>query len=196
MIKAIIVDMFGVLISASAPLSERIEAKYRVPADEFYAGFMKVMKVLRKGGIDDSWSLWEPFLNSFNINITKDDFFEFWFSDEQFDQNLIDLIRIVKSKGIKVFILSKSFRERTEYHQENSPETFSLIDKAYFSWQNGIVKPDPEAWLQILRENDLEAGECLYFDDDEKNILVAKELGINAKLYRGADQIKEVANHI
>jgi HAD superfamily hydrolase (TIGR01509 family) len=192
MIKAMIVDMFGVLLRVSSPLSKRIEARYHVPADEFFADFKEIMKVLRKGGIDDSWQLWKPLLNKFNINLTKDDFFEFWFSDEKLDQELVELIKNLKSKGIKVFILSKSFRERTEYHQKHNPELFNLIDKAYFSWQNGIEKPDPEAWRQILKGNSLEAEDCLYFDDNENNILVAKSLGIVAQVYQGIDTVKEL----
>jgi putative hydrolase of the HAD superfamily len=64
---------------------------------------------------------------------------------------------------------------------------FNNIDKAYFSWETGFVKPDQRAYKQVLEENHLKPEECIYFDDSEENIEAAKKLGIKAYKFKGLD---------
>lgn len=184
--------MFGVLLKASAPLSERIERRFGVAAEDFFEEFKKVMEILRKGGVDDSFVFWRPVLDKLKIDLTNEEFFNFWFEDEKLDKELTAYLKEMKKKGIKIFILSRSFKERTEYHKKHNSEVFELIDKSYFSWENGIGKPNPEAWKQILREHNLKPEECGFVDDKSENIEAARSLGIEAEIYEGIATIKKL----
>jgi FMN phosphatase YigB (HAD superfamily) len=42
-----------------------------------------------------------------------------------------------------------------------------------------------------LKENDLEGEECIYVDDSEENLEVAKELKIRGIKYESGEQVKE-----
>ena len=195
MIKAIIFDLNGVFLE-SEYLSKRIEKRFGIPVDKFFVVLKEVLNIARKPGCKDSFKLWEPRLKKLGLSISRDEFFTFWFSGEKLNEELIDYIKELKEKNIKVFILSNNFKERTEYYRKNFSEIFDNIDKAYFSWETGLVKPDKRAYQKILNDNSIEVEDCIYFDDSEKNIEITKSLGIKSYLYEGIEKAKEIIEKI
>lgn len=182
MIKAVIFDLNGVFLQ-SEYLTKRMHEKYGVSENKLLEALKKVMKLVRQPGIDNSFEVWRPYLEKLGLKITKQEFFNFWFSGEKLVPELLEYAKELRSKGIKVFILSNNFRERTEYYRKNFPEIFESVDEAYFSWETGFVKPDPKAYQSILQKNNLQPEECIYFDDSKENIEVAQSLGINVQKY-------------
>ena len=81
-----------------------------------------------------------------------------------------------------VITLSNNFKERADYYG-HYPWMHDAMDKTYFSWQTGLVKPDIEAWKLVLKEFSLAPSEALYFDDQEKNLNAAESLGIKAFMF-------------
>ncbi|REA56790.1 HAD family phosphatase [Dyadobacter luteus] len=57
-----------------------------------------------------------------------------------------------------------------------------LFDKVYLSYEMGIMKPDPEIYLQVLKEQNIKAEETLFLDDNSDNIKSAAKLGIDTIL--------------
>ena len=98
-----------------------------------------------------------------------------------------------KEKGIKIFVLSNNFKERAEYYG-HYPWMHEVVDKAYFSWQTGFVKPNTEAWKLVLSENNLQPKECLYFDDQEKNIKASEDTGIKAFIFTDEEKLEKIVN--
>jgi putative hydrolase of the HAD superfamily len=54
----------------------------------------------------------------------------------------------------------------------------AFFEKAYYSQNLGMRKPNPEPFLHILQEHKLEASETLFIDDTIKNIETAQKLGL------------------
>lgn len=54
----------------------------------------------------------------------------------------------------------------------------SLFDKAYYSHEIGLRKPDAEAFEYVLNENNLKPEETLFIDDSIQNIEGAKRVGM------------------
>ena len=54
-----------------------------------------------------------------------------------------------------------------------------LFDKVYYSYDMGLMKPHPAIYLQVLKEQGLEAEETLFLDDNADNIAAASKLGID-----------------
>lgn len=191
MIKAIIFDLNGVFLK-SRYLSERFEEKYGVHESDFLPALKEVMRVVRKPRSGDAFKFWRPHLNKFGVNISKKEFFNFWFSGERLVPGLINYTKELREKGLKIFILSNNFKERTEYYRKNFPEIFENVDEAYFSWETGYVKPDNKAYLNILTQNNLKPGECIYFDDLATNVKIAKKVGIHAYNYEDINKTRRV----
>ncbi|PIN75197.1 hypothetical protein COV17_04120 [Candidatus Woesearchaeota archaeon CG10_big_fil_rev_8_21_14_0_10_36_11] len=195
MIEAIIFDLNGVFIEREF-VSDTIEREYGVDSELFMAALKDVMPKVRKPNAPSSYELWKPYLDKWNIKLTEDEFFDFWFSREHVVQELFNYSRELREEGVKVFILSNNFRERTTYYREHFPELFDAVDRAYFSWETGFVKPDERAFKNILEENGLEAENCVYFDDSQRNIDVAKRLRMHAELYKDIETTKKIVEEL
>ncbi len=186
MIKAVIFDLNGVFLESEL-LSKRVKEKYGVPEEEFVHALKTVMDVVRKPDAPKAFDLWKPHLEKWGLNLSEQNFFNFWFSGEKLVPSLVKYVDELKEKGLKVFVLSNNFRERTESYRRQFSDFFSKFDGSYFSWETGLVKPDPEAYRKILHDNELKPEECIYFDDSDQNIEVARSLGIHAEKYEGLE---------
>ena len=59
-----------------------------------------------------------------------------------------------------------------------------VTDDIVYSHEVGLVKPDPAAYALVTRRLRVEAGEVLFLDDVEANVVAARALGWHAVLHR------------
>lgn len=189
MIKAIIFDLNGIFIQ-SPNLSTRFQEKFGVPLEEFLPALKEIMAKVKNRNAENSFNYWRPYLEKWGLNLTEEEFFSFWFGAEKENLEVIEIVRQIKKKGIKIFILSNNLKEKSNYYQDSFQFLKEIPDKIYYSWQTGFIKPNPEAFKNVLSENNLEPEECLYFDDQEKNIEAANSLGMNAFLFKNTEDLK------
>lgn len=190
MYKAVIFDLNGVFLQ-SEPLSKRFEEKFGTSKDLFLPVLKEIMAVVRKPNAPAAFSLWKPHLEGWQISLSEKEFFDFWFSGEHLISELVDYTQELKNGGIKVFILSNNFKERTEYYCQNFPQIFQCADKAYFSWETGFVKPSTESLQLVLSENNLKPEDCIYFDDSDDNIKIAQNLGIKSEKWINLEKARK-----
>jgi HAD superfamily hydrolase (TIGR01509 family) len=65
-----------------------------------------------------------------------------------------------------------------------TPEQLALFDSFSLSFENGYVKPQPEAYRLAAEEIGVEPTECIMVDDQERNVTGAREAGMQAVLYK------------
>ena len=191
MIKAIIFDLNGVFI-LSPYLSDRFEEKFGVYAKEFLPALKEIMAKVRKPNAGGAFNYWRPYLEKWGVDLTKEEFFDFLFCGGKEDSKMVELVKKIKKKNVKLFILSNNFKERADYYKQKFPFLEEIFDKIYYSWQTGFVKPNPEAYKKVLSDNDLQPKECLYFDDSKENIKASNALGISSFLFEGSDQAEKI----
>lgn len=191
MIKAVIFDLNGVFIK-SKKLSERFEEKFGVSSEKFLKALNSIMPKLRMPGAGNAFSYWQDYFNEWDIELSEKDFLDFWFNGEKEIPEMIELARNLKEKGIKIFVLSNNFLERSNYYKRNFEFLKSIPEKIYFSYQSGLVKPDPEAFLNVLSENNLKPEECIYFDDSATNVSTAHNLGIKSFIFKDANETNKI----
>lgn len=99
----------------------------------------------------------------------------------------IGLIKAL-SKNYRLFLLSNTSSIHIKQvnkilHAASGVEKLDdLFEKVYVSYEMGLMKPNPEIYLQVLRESDLAAEETLFLDDNADNIAAASKLGIDTIL--------------
>jgi len=72
---------------------------------------------------------------------------------------------------------------------------FSLFNHVYYSFEMGLVKPDPAIYHRVLMEHGFAPSQVLFFDDNLANINSAKSIGIDSYLIdpnRTHIQIQEI----
>lgn len=195
MLKAIIFDLNGVFIK-SPKLSDRFERDFGIASEIFLPALKDILFQTRRPGAKDFFAYWKPYFAKWNINFTREKFLQYWFGAETLDTKMVAYAKELKTKNIKIFILSNNLRERSLYYDEHFKILQELFDKMYFSWQTGFVKPNIRAYQKLLTDNNLAPAECVYFDDSEKNIEVAKSLGIKSYLFKSIDETKKLIDNL
>lgn len=88
------------------------------------------------------------------------------------------LIRDLKSRGLQVLYLSNW----SDYYLRTAAKAMDflpLMDGGVFSFQEHVIKPDPEIYRRILTKYDLNPEECVFLDDSLANIQAAEDFGIH-----------------
>ena len=109
----------------------------------------------------------------------------------------IEAIEKVK-KHYKIFLMSNSNVIHYDLYVRDLQLRFGynefdeLFDKSYFSFAEHLEKPDPRFFELILDHEGLLPEETLFIDDTEKNIKVAKSLGINTYHIRRDELVRNL----
>jgi len=114
-----------------------------------------------------------------------------------------DKIKLLEKlrKKYKIFLLSntnvihykkflKDLQQKFGYLNFNK-----LFEKAWFSFQLGMVKPDAEIYNYVLTDASLLPKETLFIDDSAINIKGAKKTGIKTYLLNNEDILEAFKNY-
>ncbi len=111
---------------------------------------------------------------------------------EMFGKANLEMVRWLgrlRQGGIKTGLLSNIHGAMIAYLRENF-EWLELFDFKTFSAEVRLIKPDPAIYEHTLRGLGVRAGETLFVDDREINVLAARELGIHAVQFRSVGQLR------
>ena len=117
-----------------------------------------------------------------------------WIINLQPMPGMCELVRELKGKGGKIFLLSNTSVNLYEnYHR--SPwmkELFELFDGLVVSGVIKKTKPNKEIYEYVLDTYALKAGETIFIDDNAKNIEGCRACGIEGYLFDGdADKLRK-----
>ena len=96
-----------------------------------------------------------------------------------------DRIRYLEElkKDYRIFLLSNTNEiHRLKFHRNFEADFgysfYDLFERNFYSHEMGIRKPNPQIYLQALKEAELVPEETLFIDDMEENIESAKTTGM------------------
>lgn len=193
-IKAILFDLDGlVLVGRKRLFSEQFAEEQKVPLDVVREFFVKDLKPCSMGKADLKEKV-APYLPRWKWNGTVDDFLMHWFSCCcEFDQQVLDIIVDLQKADVKCYVATRQEKYRLTYVMEGQGLQH-WFDGTFATCDIGFDKCEPEYWDHVLQTLGIEPEEILYFDDSEKNVDMAKMLGIDAHHYTGREVLdREVA---
>ncbi|MEA3317089.1 MAG: HAD family phosphatase [Bacteroidota bacterium] len=185
-IKNIIFDLGGVILNIDPQKS--IEAMKKLGFIKFEESYTlakqnDLFDNLEKGFITDA-----DFRLKIKENLPKE------VSDKQineawgmmllnFPQERIELLKKLKAK-YRIFLLSNTNLIHYKIYDKEIYRNYSihlsdLFEKAYYSHEIGMRKPDTNFFNHVLSKSKLQAKETLFIDDSLLNIESANSLGIN-----------------
>ena len=97
----------------------------------------------------------------------------------------------------RIFLLSNTnlihYNKYASELEQSYDSTFeALFEKAYFSFNHGMIKPDKAFFELVLKENNLNPFETLYIDDNAINLEPAVKLGMNVYHLTDDEDIMEL----
>ena len=100
-----------------------------------------------------------------------------------------EYIKGLKERGYKLYLLSNITKESYFYINDliNIDEIF---DGGIYSYQVNLVKPDSNIYNLLINKFNLNKDETIFFDDKEKNVVMAKEVGIKAFVFNSIEDIE------
>ena len=107
----------------------------------------------------------------------------------------MELIKRLRKK-YGVYLLSNTNAIHYDYYNLYIKKNFGferlddVFDRAWYSFQMGLFKPDPEIFRRVLAEGNLVAEETVFIDDNEDNVSAAEKVGLKGyHLKKGEDVV-------
>lgn len=120
-------------------------------------------------------------------SINSKDFFEVFGAVLLLDRDMLEVVNRLRQRGLTTVLITNMNTFHAQYIRQHYPELMSSFDYKIISCEEGIVKPNPEAWVRPLDRIGLKAEECVFIDDHPPNIKVACSLGISGWHYNVTD---------
>ena len=197
-IRAVISDFGGVLTN---PLWEAFAGwNERVGADPGVLG-MALQKAAEELGEHPLYALEKGHMTEAEFtavvqaqlpdDIQLEGFREIYFSHLHPNEPMIELMRDLRGRGLRMAMLTNNVREWEPLWRAKLPvdEIFEVVVDSAFV---GMRKPEREIYeLTLERLGDVRPEECVFVDDVDVNCAMAAELGMTAVHYQSPEQASE-----
>jgi putative hydrolase of the HAD superfamily len=110
---------------------------------------------------------------------------------DQINWQLVDYVEQLRKSGYQLHMLTDTI----DLSRKNDPivkEIDTHFQNVFKSYEEGIKKPDKNAFINALKKIKAEPKECVFVDDYESNVKAASELGITAVQFTTTEKLKEV----
>ena len=110
---------------------------------------------------------------------------------DQINWQLVDYVEQLRKSGYKLHMLTDTI----DLSRKNDPivkEIDTHFQNVFKSHEEGLKKPDKNAFINALKKIKAEPKECVFVDDYESNVKAASELGITAVQFTTTEKLKEV----
>ncbi len=185
-VKNIIFDLGGVLLNIDFSITEKAFKELGVTqfSNMFTQHHSNDLFVQLETGEISPEDFYEAFRRGTGTNLSDETIKKTWNALLlDFRAPTLSWLETIRSK-YRIFLFSNTNQIHHDafiesYQQLTGNREFDTIfEKAYYSQNMGMRKPNPESFLYILKENNLNAKETLFIDDTIKNIETAHALGL------------------
>ncbi len=183
--SCLVLDLDGV-VNVAERFSKRYARDFRVPKECIDAFFEREFPDCLLGRTDLKEKL------AANIGLLRwdgsvDELIDYWFiGDTHFDQRVLEVVRTVRSKGVKCFVATNNERYRAEYFVFGCGLGVQF-DGFFSSAQVGAVKPDELFFGKLfgsIREIvPVGISDVVFWDDAAENVNGARNFGFRAYRY-------------
>lgn len=187
MITTIIFDLSDVYIQGIYGSHTRLEKVLSVPVSDLYFDHKSFYQFLLGQITEDEY--WKSIIkkNSWNISVDllkkniRKNFIEI--------QGTRQIIEQLKRNGYMLVLLSNHAKEWAEYCEKKF-SYHTLFEQTLYSYQIGLSKPDKKIFRILLKNIKKKAEECLFIDDNAKNIYIADQIGMKTIQFASPHQLK------
>lgn len=138
-------------------------------------------------GIEDLRDCLPSAIDEWAFPGTLDELLDYWFTSQN-DPNKIleDAVATLRSNDVDVYLATNQEKYRLAYMREAMGYN-NLFSGVFCSCEIGVMKPNVQFFEYILTELNIPGESVLYWDDSASHIEGAKQLNINAHLFKDTD---------
>ena len=100
-----------------------------------------------------------------------------------------DLVAQTRAAGVPVAVLSNTNKVHWDAGAARWP-LVSMFDRAFLSFEVGMVKPDREIFERVVDDLDIEPDRVLFLDDNRINVDAARAAGLQAERVVGVSEAR------
>lgn len=146
-------------------------------------------------GLVDSESFYKQVSELMNIETDYQTFCSIWNDIFTPVKGMDSLIKRLSASN-NLAILSNTNDLHFEYLENKYPEIFSYFTNLHLSYKIGSRKPDKEIYEHVIGFYGIDPARIFFTDDLERNIVPARELGINAYRFDGPEILEKKLNFL
>jgi len=192
MIKGIMIDLDGVYFSRGKDefikrVVETFQAEEEVVRTVFLSSDQ--MKEYKSGKINDA-QYWNYFIEHTGVSATGEELLNILIDSYEINERIEALVKALKEKEYTLIICTNNFPARVQGLDEKF-HFLQYFDITVYSYEEGLLKPDPLIYEKAMEKSDLSADEILVVDNGQENIRTLKSLGFAVIWYEGYLELME-----
>lgn len=192
MMKAVSFDFDGVLYHETTPyMTTRLLQKHPDVNEQKVVEFFQTEFADCQAGTKDMRKVLERRLPKWNFPGSVDDLLHFWFEDGNMDNEVLQLIDMLKEKGIICVLCTNNEIYRWNFLKEKY-ELGMIFDHLFCSGETKLRKPDPKVYEKMAQTLGLQPEEFFMTDDDEKAVQAALSIGMQGHHFKDFKKFKEI----
>jgi 2-haloacid dehalogenase len=102
-----------------------------------------------------------------------------------------DVLRALAERGHRLVALTNWSAETIHHLPDVFPDVFAVFEDVVVSGQEGVGKPDPALFHVLADRMGHPLDGVVFVDDSARNVAAATALGMDAVLFRGAEDLAE-----
>jgi putative hydrolase of the HAD superfamily len=193
MARAIVFDLFGVIASTQTPEDvHAIERVAGVPAEPFWEAYWALRKPYDAG--QPAVEYWAAVADRIGVRFTDATVRALVEADMKswtnVDAVMVDLVGELAAQGRTLGLLSNIVADLVPIFEARHGDWLAGFTTLAYSCEIGVAKPDLRAFEIVAGRLGVAPGECLFIDDNEANVLAAREFGMRAEVFRDPGQVR------
>lgn len=192
-IHAIVFDWGGIFTEGTFDSSavQTIAERFGHDEEAVSQAYFPLMADFERGEFDFE-TFYDRLSEQLDLNIDLDNFRQLFLGAVRERTVMLGVLGIIPTEGYIVAMLSNNVPVLCD--QVRNDLRMQRIEHFIFSNEIGVRKPDPEAFEILLARLELPAAAVVFIDDNEANIVAAREMGLRGIHYNDFEGFKEQWN--
>ena len=193
--QTIVFDLFGVIArTQTEEAKRRLETLAGVEGERFWDAYWAGRPAYDAGRpARDYWAATAELLGVRFDEATVDALIETDLASwTRADDRMVELVTELAGQGRSLGLLSNIIEDLVPIFEGIHGEWLSRFTALTYSCRIGVAKPDPRAYEICARRLGVAPRDVIFFDDSERNVLAAREIGMAAEVFESPEQVREV----
>ncbi|MEV0390828.1 HAD family phosphatase [Nonomuraea sp. NPDC050643] len=197
MANVIVFDLYGVIARTQSPEArERIAGLAGVPGEGFWEAYWACRPAYDAG--QDSAAYWEavgerlgtrfadvPALVAADLG-----------SWSHVDAAMVEVVHELADQGHRLGLLSNIIEDLVPVWESGHGDWLGRFASLTYSCRIGVAKPERRAYEICAERMGVTPRDVLFFDDNEVNVLAAREAGMAAEVFESPEQVRALARDL